>query len=241
MAAGGARARSGARPASPARRRGRPPLAVDEPALLDAAAGVFASEGYFGATVDDIARRAGISKALVFRRYRTKDALFDLTVEHEVRSLTEKLFRAYDAADRLPVKDSIRPGVEAVIRYATSRPDGARLLFQTGFTVGHGATPASEKVRALVTERIAHMTQRRLDELGAPGGEHAAWLLASALVGASEHVARLIVERGTAVDSTAAADLLTEFLAVGMTGLSRPALAAVDARPAARQRAQASR
>jgi AcrR family transcriptional regulator len=219
------------RSAAVTRGRGRPPLEFDEPALLDAATYVFASEGYFGAAVEDIARRTGISKALLFRRYGTKDALFDLTVEHEVRSLTEQLFRAYDAAEGMRVRDSIRPGVEAVVHYATSRPNGFRLLFQTGFTAGQGATPASEKVRALVTERMGRMVRRRLAELGAPSGPHTARLLASALVGASEHVGRLLVEHPSAIDPAAATDLLTEFLTVGMTGLSQAALAAPDAKP----------
>jgi AcrR family transcriptional regulator len=201
---------------------------------------VFASEGYFGAVVDDIARRAGISKALVFRRYGTKDALFDLTVEHEVRSLTERLFRAYDVADQLGIRDSIRPGAEAAVGYATSRPNGFRLLFQTGFTAGQGATPASEKVRGLVTERIARMVRRRLAELGAPSGPHAARLLASALVGASEHVGRLLVEHPKAIDPAAATDLLTEFLTVGMTGLSVEALAAADRKRQPRRQRGAS-
>jgi hypothetical protein len=117
------------------------------------------------------------------------------------------------------------------VHYATSRPNGFRLLFQTGFTAGQGATPASEKVRALVTERMARMVRRRLAELGAPSGPHTARLLASALVGASEHVGRLLVEHPSAIDPAAATDLLTEFLTVGMTGLSQAALAAPDAKP----------
>jgi AcrR family transcriptional regulator len=211
------------------RGRGRPPLELDERALLDAATEVFASEGYFGATMEEIARRAGISKALLFRRFASKDALFDMAVEHEVRSLTEQLFLAYESAEQLRVTDSIRPGVEACIRYAATRPSGFRLLFQSGFTAGQGATPAWEKVRALVTERMADMVMRRLTTLGAPDGPCAARLLASALVGASEHVARLIVEQPDAFDTAAATDLLTEFLSFGLTGLSRTAIAAVDA------------
>jgi AcrR family transcriptional regulator len=229
-------ASAGAQSARVPRGKGRPPLQLDEQTLLDAATYVFANDGYFGASVDDIARRAGTSKALLFRRYGTKDALYDLAVGHEVRLLTEWLFSAYELADTLRVVDSIRPGVDAIIGYATSRPDGFRLLFQTGFTAGHGATPASEQVRAVVSERIAQMVLRRLADLDAPHGPIAASLLAAALVGASEHAARLIVAEGDAIDSRAAADLLAEFLSFGLTGLTQPALAAVDVRPRARRR-----
>lgn len=207
------------------RRPGRPRLDVDEAAVLDAAVEVFANDGYFGATVDEIARRAGTSKPLLFRRYRTKDALFDLTVEHEVRFLTERLFRAYESSLELSIPESIMPGVEAILSYAHSRPDGFRLLFQAGFTAGQGATPAFDKVRGLVTDRIAEVTLLRLEELGVPSGPPAAAILASAMVGASEHVARLAVE-DPSLDPGATGALLAEFLAFGMTGLSRHALAA---------------
>jgi AcrR family transcriptional regulator len=209
------------------RRRGRPPLELDEHALLGAAAEVFANDGYFGASVDEIARRAGTSKALLFRRYASKDALFDLTVAHEVRFLTELLFRAYDKADELSVRDGLGVGVEAIIAYAGARPDGFRLLFQTGFTAGQGATPAWEKVRVVVAERISDIVLRKLESVGSPGGVRAARVLASAIVGASEHVARLLVE-DEALDAEAAGELLTEFLAFGMTGLRRPALEALE-------------
>jgi AcrR family transcriptional regulator len=198
---------------------------LDETVVLEAAVEVFATDGYFGATVDEIAHRAGVSKAILFRRYRTKDALFDLTVQHEVRFLTECLFRAYETGLELSVMDSFAPGVDAVLSYASSRPEGFRLLFQTGFTAGEGATPASEKVRGLVTDRLAELVLLRLQGLGVPGGERAAIILASAMVGASEHVARLLVE-DPGLDPEASGALLTEFLAVGMTGLSRRSLAA---------------
>ena len=154
-------------------------------------------------------------------------ALFDLTVQHEVRSLTEHLFRAYETGEGFSVKGSIRAGVEATIDYAKRRPDGFRLLFQTGFTSGQGATPAWEEVRGVLIDRNAELVLRRLDALRAPGGIVAARMLSAAIVGASEHVARLIAD-DTSVDPAAAADALTELLTVGLTGLSRPALAALD-------------
>jgi hypothetical protein len=117
------------------------------------------------------------------------------------------------------------PGVEAILSYANSRPDGFRLLFQAGFTTGQRATPAFDKVRGLVTDRIAEVVLQRLEMLGVPSGPRAAVILASAMVGASEHVARLTVE-DPSLDPQATGALLAEFLAGGMTGLSRSALAA---------------
>lgn len=56
------------------RPRGRPPLISDD-ALLDVAREVFLERG-FQATTEEVAERAGVSEGTVFRRFKSKDALF---------------------------------------------------------------------------------------------------------------------------------------------------------------------
>jgi AcrR family transcriptional regulator len=55
--------------------------------VLDAAAEVFAERGP-AASVDEIARRAGVGHATVFRRFPTKDALIEAVALERVRELT---------------------------------------------------------------------------------------------------------------------------------------------------------
>lgn len=57
-----------------ARPRGRPPLISDD-ALLEVAREVFLERG-FQATTEEVAARAGVSEGTVFRRFKSKDALF---------------------------------------------------------------------------------------------------------------------------------------------------------------------
>lgn len=52
------------------------------PQILNAAQAVFARRGVNGATVEDIAREAGFSKALVFKYFASKDALLLAFVRH---------------------------------------------------------------------------------------------------------------------------------------------------------------
>lgn len=49
--------------------------------ILDAAVAAFAATGYEGATIADVARRAGVSPALVVHYYRTKADLFTAVIE----------------------------------------------------------------------------------------------------------------------------------------------------------------
>jgi AcrR family transcriptional regulator len=65
-------------PDAPERPRGRPRSAIADKAILDAAVDLFAERGFEGFSVEDVADRAGVSKATVYRRYPSK---VDLVVE----------------------------------------------------------------------------------------------------------------------------------------------------------------
>jgi len=67
-------------PASVARARlpGRPRSAVADKAILDAAVELFAERGFEGLSVDDVAARAGVGRATIYRRYPSK---VDLVIE----------------------------------------------------------------------------------------------------------------------------------------------------------------
>lgn len=57
--------------------------------VLQGARRVFLSDGYEGASVDDIARAAGISKATLYRHFPDKAALFSAVLAQECRTQAE--------------------------------------------------------------------------------------------------------------------------------------------------------
>jgi TetR/AcrR family transcriptional regulator, mexJK operon transcriptional repressor len=64
---------------------GRPPAAAGsakQGAILEAAAEVFLEQGFGNASMDEIARRAGVSKATVYSHFENKPALFGAIVQH---------------------------------------------------------------------------------------------------------------------------------------------------------------
>lgn len=67
------RTRSCAGGKSPA--RGRPPDPAKDSAIAEAARSLFLEKGY-GASLDDIATRAGVSKQTVYARFKSKEDLF---------------------------------------------------------------------------------------------------------------------------------------------------------------------
>jgi len=111
-------------------------------AILDAAAAVLAERG-LSAPMEEIARRAGVSKQTVYNRYRCKTDLVRALVERRVESMTAPL-RMADAGEHAEeaLATYARTLLEAVgkshsilrltIQSADEMPDLARIVFETG-------------------------------------------------------------------------------------------------------------
>jgi AcrR family transcriptional regulator len=77
------------RTSRPTRRpRGRPRDARADQAILAAALEAMAEAGVRDLRVDDVAARAGVGKATIYRRYRSKDALVAAAVSGQVSEIT---------------------------------------------------------------------------------------------------------------------------------------------------------
>ena len=74
--------------------RGRPPaseVATRAENLFDVATEVFMEQGFNGASMSDIARRAGASKQTLYARYPSKAALFAALIERKSSSIFEAI------------------------------------------------------------------------------------------------------------------------------------------------------
>ncbi len=74
--------------------RGRPPVheaAVRANKLLDVATDVFLEQGFKGASMSEIARRAGASKQTLYARYPSKSSLFAALMERKSSTLFEAI------------------------------------------------------------------------------------------------------------------------------------------------------
>ena len=73
--------------------------------ILDAAHGLFCHIGIQRSTMEDVARRAGVSRITVYRRFTTKAVLVDQVVRREVRRYFDQFLidieHAETAADRV--------------------------------------------------------------------------------------------------------------------------------------------
>jgi AcrR family transcriptional regulator len=100
-------------------------------AILDAALEVFSRHGYNGASIDEIANAAGISKALIYEHFPSKKDLHVSLMERHVQDIFLRLAETADTRD--PGEVRLRNGVNAFFEWAETHREAFRLLFRDTF------------------------------------------------------------------------------------------------------------
>jgi TetR/AcrR family transcriptional regulator len=133
-------------------------------ALLQAARAAFAEGGLEGARVDDIARRAGINKQLVYHYFGSKDGLYTAVLEavyHEIREQEAAL-----KLDALPAEEAMRRLIEFSFDYLAKTPDFVRILSDENAHHGRhlkGSASVAEMNRPII-ELIRKTLARGVEE-----------------------------------------------------------------------------
>ncbi|MGH2803311.1 MAG: TetR/AcrR family transcriptional regulator, partial [Thermoleophilaceae bacterium] len=97
-------------------RHGRVPRAVRRHQLVELAEDLFAERGYAGASMDELCRRAGVTKPVVYELFESKDGLFRACVDRSVERMAESIAAAVRAEDEPEAR--MRAGSLAFLRFA---------------------------------------------------------------------------------------------------------------------------
>ena len=105
-------------PLTPERRR-----AMTREHLLEAAAVVFARDGYHGASLDDVAAAAGFTKGAVYSNFKGKEDLFLALLDHRI----DRQMAAFSAELHTPVASDGEqlPRIQDLIARSFDRDQGA--------------------------------------------------------------------------------------------------------------------
>jgi AcrR family transcriptional regulator len=187
--------------------------------ILDAAFAVFLHQGYEHASMEDIARQAGVSKPVVYDCYASKEQLFtELLAREEQRILGQIASALPGRADQDPER-TLAEGLTAFLRAVSDSPDAYRVIF-----LGEGGGNAAiatrvQRGRAAQVDAVAALTQAWLGERGAPGADTAGRLIAYALVGAAEGAARAVLAEPDCFVPERIGPMLARMIARGQGGL----------------------
>jgi AcrR family transcriptional regulator len=126
--------------------------------LIDVGRDTFADVGYEAATVEEIARRAGITKPIVYGHFGGKDGLYAVIIEQEA----DCVFTAIEAAisTGLP-RERIEAAVLAFLEYVRDHP--------TGFVLLARDSPASSRyssMLAAIASRVAEIFAEEFEQAG---------------------------------------------------------------------------
>ena len=172
---------------APTRRR----LTAEErrSAILDAALTAFSQKGYHATSLDDIAREAGVSKALIYEHFASKQELHADLIARNARELTQRVAGALSGVEIESTVERLTAGLEAFFAFVEERRDAWRMLFRDA------ADPESSAVLERMVQQVtAEVTVLISQDPGARqltrvGDERSLRLLAEMLVGGAQAMA----------------------------------------------------
>jgi AcrR family transcriptional regulator len=184
--------------------------------VIDAAVEEFGAVGR-AASLDAIAKRAGVAKPSMYELFASKDDLYDAAVAAEVERMVDFLQARREGGDASDAVARTRGRIAGIFEFAEARPAGVRLL--------SSASGELRSAREAGVERVAVLIRSDLARVGVDLGPSAD-VLATIVVAMVLDVGRRTVEEGWPVD--AIVDALTRFTLGGFAALDLDALRTLD-------------
>jgi AcrR family transcriptional regulator len=142
--------------------------------IVEVALELFSQKGFNGATTKEIADRAGISPAILFRHFPSKEAIYSAILDHKLRQAAERIRgrlqdaagrkddRAYFGAlafDMLELYSKDRALIRLLLFSALEGHELSKMYYKTI------SRQVRDHLRAYIKQRIADGAFRQLDPL----------------------------------------------------------------------------
>jgi AcrR family transcriptional regulator len=156
-------------------------------AILEAARSAFADGGFHQTSLDAVAARAGVSKALIYEHFDSKRALYEAMLEMHVDVLIERVSAAVTAAEE--PEERLRAGLEAFFTFVEERRGAWRIMFRNpgdpdvAIYMERLRDGVAAAVAALMSEEAKHAFPE------APERDRIIQMVAQQLVGAMQSLA----------------------------------------------------
>ncbi|HKH89022.1 MAG TPA: TetR/AcrR family transcriptional regulator [Acidimicrobiales bacterium] len=163
---------------APSKPRRRLSAADRRSQLIDVGRQTFADLGYEAATVEEIARRAGITKPIIYGHFGGKDGLYSAVVEQETTYILEAISGAISTG---PPRERVQAAALRFLEYVRDH--------RAGFTVLARDSPAHRQYASMLAEIAALVGEVFADEFGRAGYDSSvAPIYAQALIGMVTYV-----------------------------------------------------
>jgi AcrR family transcriptional regulator len=153
-------------------RHGRVPRAVRERQLVELGEELFAERGFAKASMDELARRAGVTKPVIYELFGSKEGLFEACLEGLALRLAESIADAARGADEAVARDGeaaaapdpearLRAGGLAFLRFAAENRVAYELLYEGRFS--DAAVRVRRRQAALILELMREIAPDDVD------------------------------------------------------------------------------
>jgi AcrR family transcriptional regulator len=154
-------------------RHGRVPRAVRERQLVALGEELFAERGFAKASMDELARRAGVTKPVIYELFGSKEGLFRACLEGLALRLAEEIAEAARGADAAGAPRAgaasaapdpearLRAGGLAFLRFAQENRVAYELLYEGRFS--DAAVSVRKRQAALILELMREMAPDDVD------------------------------------------------------------------------------
>ena len=180
--------------------------------ILDVALEVFGRAGFHGASMNDVAEAAGVTKPVLYQHFDSKRELYRALLEEVGTRLLSAISKA--TADAPDGKSQTQRGFQAYFRWVAEDHDEFKLLYGGGTrrddefrdTIRHVTDEAADAIAPLIAVDIEPEHRRTI---------------AHALVGLAEGASRRLVELGENFDPDEVARQVSDLAWAGLRAVHR--------------------
>jgi AcrR family transcriptional regulator len=140
-------------------RHGRVPRALRERQLVELGEQLFAERGFAKASMDELARRAGVTKPVIYELFGSKEGLFRACLEGLALRLAQQIADAARAEEDPEAR--LRAGGLAFLRFASDNRVAYELLYEGRFS--DAAVSVRKRQAALILELMREMAPEGVD------------------------------------------------------------------------------
>jgi AcrR family transcriptional regulator len=190
----------------------RLPAAERREQLLSVALGVFSEKGFHGASMNDVADAAGVTKPVLYQHFESKRELYMALIDEAGERLLVLIVAS--ANDATSPHDQVSRGVQAYFRWVAEHRASFLLLFGDGGRRDEEFTSAIRLLEDRMATAIAPMIRAEIDP------DHQA-TLAHGIIGLAESTSRRLVQSGATFDADKVAHQIGEMLWAGLRAVHR--------------------
>jgi AcrR family transcriptional regulator len=140
-------------------RHGRVPRALRERQLVELGEELFAERGFAKASMDELARRAGVTKPVIYELFHSKEGLFRACLEGLALRLAQQIADAARAEQNPEAR--LRAGGLAFLRFASDNRVAYELLYEGRFS--DAAVSVRKRQATLILELMREMAPEGVD------------------------------------------------------------------------------